>query len=55
MSIYNEVLEITIYHLRETHSARVLHVLIQDFPYSMAHTVCITYGSLISLALVKYL
>ena len=81
MSIYNEVLQITIYHLRETHSARVHHVLltlplkvftacflvgfltlthqscvlIQDFTYSMSHTVSITYGSLISHTLVKYL
>ena len=81
MSIHNEVLQITIYHLRETHSARVLHVLltlllkvptacflvgfltlthqscvlIQDFPYSITHTVSITYGSLICLTLVKYL
>ena len=81
MCICNEVLQITIYHLCETHAARVLHVLMtlllkvftacflvgfltlahqscvlmQDFPYSIPHTVSITYSSLISLTLVKYL
>ena len=81
MSIYNEVLQVTIYHLGEGHLPIAPHVLltlplkvstacflvgfltlthqscalIQDFTYSMSHTVSITYGSLISLTLSKYL
>ena len=81
MSIYNEVLQVTIYHLGEGHLPIAPHVLltlplkvippcflvgiltlthhlcvlIQDFTYSMSHTVSITYGSLISLTLYKYL
>ena len=81
MSIYNEVLQVTIYHLGEGHLPIAPHVLltlplkvftvcflvgflalthqscvlIQDLPDSVTHTVSITYGSLISLTLSKYL